>query len=394
MKVEFNFKILLLVGMLLLAMCVFTTGVNAAEVTQEQLDTIVPDTFSVSVTKTDYANFIIEKDDAISSAEEINDEVQLEIKEQVISLFADEGITLKNDDVTIYTEREQAVGELEKAQVSIGGIYKDVTLKFEEEPSYSETDATYVKNKVDSIKYANSMGNTPALVTVFEVGDDDIYFDYKTTNNFDGLLDDSSIDVKVSTGVGALAGGTPWGNGVILYFFKDNVLYDTTFVYSLAAYGIKLDNGVAINMAVEDKESDIYKEMAEELASRGFTNPIICYDLSALGATTDSMEITFKVGTDYNGEEVQILHKKAENDYEIFKTTVKDGEATITVSGLSPFMIALSNTETNVTDNTTSTETENELDDEPKTGVVDYTIIASAIAIVSIVGIAVLKFRK
>ncbi len=393
MKVKFNLKILLLVGMLLIAMCMFSTGVNAAEVTQEQLDTIVPDSFSVSATKTEYANFIVEHDDPFSSAEEINDEVQLEIKNEVISLFADEGITLESDDVTIYTEREQAVGDLEDADVSIGGIYKNITIEFAKEASYNETDATYVKNKVDGIKYANSWYGTDALVTVFEVGDDDISFDYKTTNDFASLIDDDSIEIKVSTGVGALAGGTPWGEGIIVYFFKDNVLYETRFVYSLAAYGIKLDNGVAINMAVEDKESDIYKEMAEELASRGFTNPIICYDLSALGETTDSMEITFKVGTEYNGEEVQILHKKAENDYEIFKTTVENGEATITVDSLSPFMIALSDTSADEADNTNTT-TDKVLDDEPKTGALDYIVIASAVMIISIVGIAVLKLKK
>lgn len=393
MKVKFNFKILLLVTMLLIAMCMFSTGVNAAEVTQEQLDTIVPDSFSVSTTKTEYANFIIEKDDAISSTEEINDEVQLEIKNEVISLFADEGITLESGDVRIYTEREQAVGQFEKAQVSINGVYKDITLEYAEEPAYNQADATYVKNKVDSIKYTNSYYGTGALVTVFEVGDYDISFDIKKSNDFTSLIDDDSIEIKVSTSVGALAGGTPWGSGVIVYFFKDNVLYETTYAYSLAAYGIKLDNGVAINMAVEDTESDTYKEMAEELASRGFTNPIICYDLSAFGETTDNMEITFKVGEEYNGKEVQILHKKAANDYEIFKTTVKNGEATITVDSLSPFMIALSDTSADEADNTNTT-TDKVLDDEPKTGALDYIVIASAVMIISIVGIAVLKLKK
>ena len=53
-------------------------------------------------------------------------------------------------------------------------------------------------------------------------------------------------------------------------------------------------------------------------------------------------------------------------------------------------MVAIKDT---VVDNNNTTNNK-VLDNEPKTGVVDYTIFASVIALISLGGLAILKYKK
>ena len=188
---------------------------------------------------------------------------------------------------------------------------------------------------------------------------------------------------------GGMGGATPWGVPMLLHFYKNGVLYETKSIWNLGAYGITLENGTPVNMARLEKDDEVYKTMAKELEKDGLKNIIGCYELTAYGTTYKDMKVPFNIGSNYNGKEVQILHKKKDNTYEIFKTTVADGKATITVSEFSPFMIALSDTT-----NTNNSTSDKKLDDEPKTGVADYTIFASVIALISLGGIVTLKFKK
>lgn len=422
MKTKLNFKILLLVSILLISMCIFNTNmVQATEVTADEtttvtektqetaqattttkslkdlteaeLNNIIPNTIEINVTKTEYANYIVRTN--FQTEEE--DIVQKALEEKFIEIFNQNGITnVSSSDFLTGCDLGGGIGIIENGLFGIKGSNygKEFTIKYAKESGYSEQDATYVKNAVKNIKFLNYEG-TDAVFTMYNLGDEESASKWnENTYDFNKLLNDTSITIKGTTGVGGIGGGTPWGVGYILYFYKNNVIYDIKHIMNLGAYGVTLDNGTPVNMATLDKEYDkeIYAEMEKQLKDKGITNIIGAYELTAYGNTYNNMSISFNIGSKYNGKQVTVLHKKNDNTYETLTATVTDGKATITVNELSPFMLALSNTtNTNNTNNPTSNK---KLDNEPKTGVADYTIFASIVALISLGGIVTLKFKK
>ena len=155
----------------------------------------------------------------------------------------------------------------------------------------------------------------------------------------------------------------------------------------MGAYGTTLENGTPVNMARLETDDETYKAMAKELESKGLKNILGCYELTAYGTTTNNMKVSFNLGSNYNGKEVQILHKKKDNTYEIFKTTVADGKAEITVSEFSPFMIALSDSSTPTTENV------NKAPNNAQTSSIDI-VLYSILALGSLVGITYILVSK
>lgn len=100
--------------------------------------------------------------------------------------------------------------------------------------------------------------------------------------------------------------------------------------------------------AIEIKSTDaLYKKLEE-----GFKNltkeetynklEMETFDIHVIeGNYRGNLNITFNVGTKYNGKEYIIGHLKNGLDYESFRGTVEDGKITITVDGLSPFMLSV-----------------------------------------------------
>lgn len=418
MKTKFNLKILLLVSILLIAMCLFNTNmVQATEVTadetktttdttsstaekpqtdtttksidnltQEELNTIIPSEIEISTTKTEVANYFANTE----INPDLENPAEKALKEKIVSIFSASGYTIDISKISVSV----MTNDWEESYAEIIGqnLHKNFTIKYTRESGYSEQDATYVKNKVDTIKFADYEGED-AVFTIYNLGDEKNASKWsRDTFDFTKLLNDSSITIKKSNSFGGQGAGTPWGEVHNLYFFKNGVLYATKTIMNMGAYGTTLENGTPVNMVKLEKDDEIYKAMAKELENKGLKNILGCYELTAYGTTYDNMKVSFNLGTNYNGKEVQILHKKKNNTYEILKTTVAEGKATITVNEFSPFMIALSNT-TN-TNNTNNPTSDKKLDDEPKTGVADYTIFASVLAIISLGGIVTLKFKK
>ena len=65
------------------------------------------------------------------------------------------------------------------------------------------------------------------------------------------------------------------------------------------------------------------------------------YVIALDGTSEGKAQLTFTVGTEYNGREVIILHYTDDGNYEKYTGTVKDGQVTISVDSFSPFVIAL-----------------------------------------------------
>lgn len=139
--------------------------------------------------------------------------------------------------------------------------------------------------------------------------------------------------------------------------------------------------------------SDIYVRMLKRLRDKGYTQVYCAYELSATNTIpVDGIELTFDMGTANNGKEVMVLHEKKDGKYEEFKDTVKDGKVKIKVKEFSPFMVAMKEKTNNATNNTSK---ENRpIDDEPPTGAINYIVIASAIATISLVGIVMVKSKN
>lgn len=360
------------------------TTKTVSNLTQEELNTIIPNEIEISTTKTDVANYFVnayDNPDAEHPAETT-------LKEKIISIFSTNGYTINASDFSVtalITNWEEGYIEFSSLK-----IQKEFTIKYTKESNYSEQDATYVKNKVDSIKFANYEGND-AVFTMYNIGDE-ANADKWTRDTFDfaKLLNDNSITIKKSNSFGGQGGGTPWGEGHDLYFYKNNVLYATKPIMNLGAYGTTLENGTPVNMARLEADDEIYKAMAKELESKGLKNILGCYELTAYGTTTNNMKVSFNLGSNYNGKEVQILHKKKDNTYEIFKTSVADGKAEITVSEFSPFMIALS--DSNATTPTTP-ENVNKAPNNAQTSSIDI-VLYSILALGSLVGITYILVSK
>ncbi len=155
-------------------------------------------------------------------------------------------------------------------------------------------------------------------------------------------------------------------------------------------YGTPVGNNIYVdgleqnvNIKVEVKENT---KMNNEVKVKGYTNIIGTYELILEGATqlTNPINITFNVGTNYNGKTVYILHQKKDGTYEHFEQVVKDGKITITVNELSPFVLAVKET----------TNNKGELDETPKTGTTDLIKYILPITLMSAVGIVALRKKK
>ena len=94
-----------------------------------------------------------------------------------------------------------------------------------------------------------------------------------------------------------------------------------------------------------------------------------------------------------------VLHRKADGSYERFEKKIQDGKITITVSELSPFVIAVKeNNQAPSTDqenqDKTPTTNKGEKDTTPKTGTIDIIGYVLVTTILSGIGIVALKKKN
>ena len=153
------------------------------------------------------------------------------------------------------------------------------------------------------------------------------------------------------------------------------------------------NSNAIINGNIIEKTNSIYDEMLSKVKEKGFSNIFNIYELKLVsGNISNGLKITFSLGTENNGKQVLILHKKDDGSYEEFIKTIENGKINIEVTELSPFMVALKNTET--INSEPSENNNNKIDNEPKTGVHDYTVLATVIALISLGGLTILKLKK
>ena len=65
------------------------------------------------------------------------------------------------------------------------------------------------------------------------------------------------------------------------------------------------------------------------------------YDITVSGTMDGKAQLTFQIGSEYNGRNVIILHFNEDGSYDKYTATVENGQVTISVDGFSPYVIAL-----------------------------------------------------
>ena len=460
MKTKSNLKLLIVMSILLLSMCIFNANVveatNQTKTPQEILN-LVPDTVEVDMLE----------------SEVFTDNQDFEkLNKSITKTFTDNEIDLKDLNLQ-YTNLSvtDLYEDLHKATIYLSSTdknnyeplaKKNITIKYKNTYTYNEKDKNYVLEKAKNLPSAIAVSNNSAD-----------YGENEFQKSIENIINDKNVKVIINYGAfGSTAGDIVVANSFVA-LYKNNVLYKTMGITSLAfetitipdnvqdtdeayinyalpkikeiwnsfevsnvrritgkvdeennitnngTYYIMTLNGsdsarvvlkksntkkILDNVAISnssatingtniDKTSSIYTEMLSKAKEKGFNNIFNAYELKlASGNISNGLTITFSLGTENNGKQALILHKKANGSYEEFTETVENGKVNIKVTELSPFMVALKDKTTTAT--TPIANNNRKLDNEPKTGVSNYTLLASIIALISLGGIVVLNFKK
>lgn len=272
----------------------------------------------------------------------------------------------------------------------------DVTLINEDkDKNYNEADKNYVENLIK--KFQDTTPPYWIYMDLYLYDDQGMSIEDALTKKFNDASITLEPDGRVAGDIDFLEKG--------FWVCKNNVRYQQIQVHAdiyRVRKDVKVDNNISIsgllpdvNVKVEQKENN---EMVTEVNNVGYTKVLGTYELTLTGATSlaNPIDITFELGTEYNGQVAYILHKKANGSYERFEEQIKDGKVTITVSELSPFVVAVKeNSQTTTPSQTeqdkTPTTNKGEKDTTPKTGIIDIIGYVLVTTILSGIGIVALK---
>lgn len=305
----------------------------------------------------------------------------------------------KINDATIKFIENGGTGDFDK-QILDYAVFKDdvyyqsitITSNVSEmiedkDKNYNEADKNYVENLIKKFQDTTP----PYWINM------DLYL-------YDGQSIDEAITKKFNDASitlipdGRAAGDIDWFEKGF-WVCKNNVKYQQIQVRGdiyRVRKDVKIDNNISIsgllpdvNVKGERKENN---EMVTEVNNAGYTKVLGTYELTLTGATSlaNPIDITFDLGTEYNGQVAYILHKKANGSYERFEEQIKDGKVTITVSELSPFVVAVKE-KTENENNQKPTTNKGEKDTTPKTGTIDIIGYVLVTTILSGAGIVALK---
>ncbi len=407
-NLKFNLKFLVIFAIILGAMFIFSTNkveanqyatIMSGTVTQEVLNNI-PDTIKVDLKENEFEKV----------PEIIMGQVKAELEKQgiVIGNTYDNSIGSLNvsfQERKTYTPISNVAWtrtncDIHTVFISIN-VYstdvmatKRVTIEYNNTKNYTDANKNYVANLVKNVN-----NTTTDVYCSLNVDDG-----WTSADDVIDMLNKKINDTSIKF---VLNGGTGDFEKQILDYdvFKDDVYYQsitiTSNIYEITedvkvAENITVDGLIhGTNIEVANKEN---KEMVTEINKKGYTKIIGSYELKLTGATNlaKPIDVTFDVGTEYNGKMAYVLHKKADGSYEKFEEQIKDGKITITVSELSPFVVAVKENDQAPTtsqeeQDKTPTTNKGEKDTTPKTGTIDIIGYVLVTTILSGIGIVALK---
>lgn len=382
-------KKILLVALVTLSLTFMTTEVVYAEgstTAQAEQQTLKPLDSDVLNALDDEIHINKRESEVNISPFDNND--QASIEEQIINKVKEAGYDTSSGTIRASFGYFENSGIMNIHKVTVAIFFngkceeKEINIVYSNTASYSQADEQEVKNKVSGIKL-NKYWGEDAVFTVFSFDDKNAEkWDYDNYD-YNTLLNDSSIKVRATVGEGGTSVAMPRIRPVNLYFYKNDILYETKSIVSVGTYGFTLNNGTPVEMLPQKEDTEVYKEMAKKFINQGLKNIIGCYELEAYGDIYSNMEVAFKLGDNYNGKGVKILHKKSDGSFEEFITKIENGIAKIKVNEFSPFMIALTDEDTNAT----------QLSNNAQTSSLN-TVFYSVLSLISLVGILTIVRRK
>lgn len=407
-NLKINLKVLVAFAIILGAILIFTPNkveanqyatIMSGTVTQEALNNI-PDTIKVDLKESEF-----EKVPKI-----IMEQVKAELEKQGIVVGETYDNSIGNIAV-IFEERKDYTPisdvawtmrnwNIHTVFISINVhstntmVNKKVTVEYSNTKNYTEANKNYVANLVKGINNTTTDVFCSLNVSDGWTSADDVI------SMLNKKINDNTIKFVCNGGTG------DFEKQILDYdVFKDDVYYQSITITSNIYFeteDVKVGENITVdglidgtNIEVTNKEN---KEMVTEVNQKGYTKIIGSYELKLTGATklVKPIDVTFDVGTEYNGKMAYILHKKANGSYERFEEQIKDGKVTITVSELSPFVVAVKENDQTPTTNPEEQEkkpttNKGEKDDTPKTGTIDIIGYVLVTTLLSGIGIVALK---
>lgn len=396
-----NVKKVLLVIVLTLILGL-NINVSAKELDEHAFDNL-PETINVDATEKDFADH--------------RDEIEEKAKNEIIDLLKKEGYEFDgNYRIQVFLSLSNNLDSY-KMQINLydisGGI---VTIKSDIEAKFKDTDSyNLLRSKIKNMSkqkfyYLDKSENSEVYTYIAKTHTTtDKVVDYLKKSIKKKIADDSiSVDVSKgdfgSTSEGfedaeesdfhqtlkeykeALISYYPKGN-IRATFYKDNVYLGSFDIDLYLGVGFSID-GQSVTTDTIDSKDSVYTEMKDVLAKKGYSNIINAYELKLVeGTINGKLKATIPVDSKYNGKNVIVLHKKADGTYEEFNSIVKDGEVTIEVTELSPFMVALNGNESN------ATQVSNVVSNNAQTSSINI-ILLSILSVSSLCGILYLVLRK
>ena len=123
---------------------------------------------------------------------------------------------------------------------------------------------------------------------------------------------------------------------------------ETVNAFVNADYGIKVSGVKDGSMTVRaiEPNTDEYDSYVSVDPVKG-KEILGVYDITVSGTMDGKAQLTFQVGSEYDGRNVIILHFNEDGSYDKYTGTVENGQVTISVDEFSPYVIALDDAEAN-----------------------------------------------
>lgn len=400
-----NVKKLLLVIVLTLILGL-NINVSAKELDEHAFDNL-PETFNIDVTEKYYTDH--------------REEIEEKAKNDIIDLLKKDGYEL-SDDYEVSVRIDPLNFDFDGHNMFVI-LYKKVT-----ENGVTSVCSHTMKSKLaDTDSYKSIRSKLKKIATkkfyyLAKSESSEVYtYNGKTKISTDKVYDsltrkikneiaDDSISVQLNSGCGSYGGDEDedetleptddihitlkeYKESHLCYkpesvvFYKDKVELGSISLDLYLGVGFSTD-GQSVTIDTIDSKNSVYTEMKDVLAKKGYSNIINAYELKLVeGTINGKMKATIPVDSKYNGKNVIVLHKKADGTYEEFNSVVKDGEVTIEVTELSPFMVALNGNESN------ATQVSNVVSNNAQTSSINI-ILLSILSVSSLCGILYLVLRK
>lgn len=153
----------------------------------------------------------------------------------------------------------------------------------------------------------------------------------------------------------------------------------------IASVSALLSDNASLVVNPVSTDTDRYQSLIKVDEISG-TTILGAYDVTLTGTMEGQAQLTFTVGEKYNGKKVTVLHytDDSEKVYDSYCAEVVNGKITITVTGFSPFVLAIDN-DTNLTDTAAVS---------PKTADHANIIIWTVLCLLSFISIIILRNRN